>query len=139
MRDRLAAETEEEREARLQEMRVRLAAKNSQAKEARLQQMSTYQRERLAAETEAEREARLQQMSTYKRERLAAETEEEREVWLQCDRDTGINSLCSHSSHCLNSIPFKIRCISFMNTVCTIQDERIPMLRSSTTTGMTYI
>ena len=33
----------------------RLAAETEAEKEARLQQMSTYQRERLAAETEAER------------------------------------------------------------------------------------
>ena len=116
-RDRLAAETEEEREARLQQMRVRLAAETPDEREARLQQMSTYQRERLAAETEEEREARLQQMNTFQHERLAAETEEEREVRLQCDRDTGINSLCSHSSHCLNSIPFELRCIHFMHTL----------------------
>ena len=49
MRDRLAAETEEEREARLQQMRVRLAAETPEEREARLQQMSTYQHERLAA------------------------------------------------------------------------------------------
>ena len=82
MRDRLAAETEEEREARLQYMRDRLAAETEEEREARLQQM----RVRLAAETPEEREARLQQMSTYQREKLASESEAEREVRLQCDR-----------------------------------------------------
>ena len=42
MRDRLPAETGEEREARLQEMRVRLATETPKQREARLQQMSTY-------------------------------------------------------------------------------------------------
>ena len=36
MKDRLAAETEEEREARLQQMRVRLAAETPEEREARL-------------------------------------------------------------------------------------------------------
>ena len=39
--------------------RERLAAETEAEREARLQQMSTYQRERLAAETEEEREVRL--------------------------------------------------------------------------------
>ena len=91
-------------------MRVRLAAETPEKKEARLQRMSTSQRERLAAETGAEREARLQQMSTYQHERFAAETEEEREVRLQCDRDTGINSFGFRPcililGHCLVSQP----------------------------------
>ena len=47
MRDRLAAESPEEREARLQQMRDRLAAESPQEREARLQQM----RDRLAAES----------------------------------------------------------------------------------------
>ncbi len=68
MRTRLAAETEEERDARLQQMRIT-------------------QHERLAAETEEERDARLQQMRTTRHERLAAETEEERDTRMQCDRE----------------------------------------------------
>ena len=46
-------------------MRDRLAAETPEEREARLQHMSTYQHERLAAETPKEREARLQHMSTY--------------------------------------------------------------------------
>ena len=88
--ERLAAETPEEREARLQHMSTyqheRLAAETPEEREARLQHMSTYEHERLAAETPEEREARLQHMSTYQHERLATETAEEREVRLQCDR-----------------------------------------------------
>ena len=45
-------------------MGVRLAAETPEQRDARLQQMSIYQRERLAAENEVERDARLQQMST---------------------------------------------------------------------------
>ena len=59
--ERLAAETEEQREARLQRMRSdRLAAKTEEQREARLQKMHANQSERLAAETEQQREARLQ-------------------------------------------------------------------------------
>ena len=41
MRDRLAAETPEEREARLQQMRDRLAIESPEEREARLQEIST--------------------------------------------------------------------------------------------------
>ena len=54
MRDRLAAETPEERE--------------------RLQRMSTNQHKMLAVETPEERETRLQRMSTNQHEKLAVET-----------------------------------------------------------------
>ena len=80
MRDRLASETEEEREARLQQMsanqRHRLATKTEEERAARLQRM----RDRLASETEEERAARLQQMSANQHHRLAAETGSEREA-----------------------------------------------------------
>ena len=112
-RYRLDAETAEEREARLQLRRERLAAETPDEGEARLQ----YMRDRLAAETPEEREARLQHISTCQHERLAAETAEERSGYSVTDRDTEINSLCSHRSHCLNCIPFKLRCISFMHVL----------------------
>ena len=64
MRDRLAAETPEERETRLQHMRDRLAAETTEERETRLQRMSTNQRERLAVETPEERELRLECYST---------------------------------------------------------------------------
>ena len=58
--ERLAAETVDERESRLQQMRDRLAAKSVEGMEMRLQQMSSSQRERLAAWNAEEREIRLQ-------------------------------------------------------------------------------
>ena len=58
--ERLAAETMDERESRLQQMRDRLAAKSVEGMEMRLQQMSSSQRERLAAWNAEERELRLQ-------------------------------------------------------------------------------
>ena len=64
-------------------MRDRLATESVEEGEARLQQMSTRQRERLATESAEEREARLQQM----RDRLATESAEEREARLQQIRD----------------------------------------------------
>ena len=50
MRDRLAAETAKERDARLQQMRDRLAAETAEERDARLQYTSTYQCERLAGQ-----------------------------------------------------------------------------------------
>ena len=79
MRDRLTAESPEEREARLQQMRDRLAVESPEERDTRLQQM----RDRLTAESPEEREARLQQM----RDRLAAESPEERDTRLQQVRD----------------------------------------------------
>ena len=60
--ERLAAETVEEIEARLQQMRDRLAGKSAEEMEmsSRLQQMSSSQRERLAAENAEDREVRQQ-------------------------------------------------------------------------------
>ena len=79
MRDRLAAESADEREARLQQMRDRLATESAEEREARLQRMRINQSERLAAESTEDREARLLRLSTNQRERLAAESVEERE------------------------------------------------------------
>ena len=56
--ERLAAETVDEREARLQQMMDRLAAESVEEREMRLKQMSSSQRERLAAENAEEREIR---------------------------------------------------------------------------------
>ena len=80
MRDSLAAESPQEREARLQQRRDRLAAESPQEREARLQQM----RDRLAAESPEERDSRLQNMSILQQ---AVETFGERDVLLQ--RATG--------------------------------------------------
>ena len=65
-RERWTSETEEQREARLQRMRItyceRMAVETEEQREARLQRMSANQSDRLAAETEEQREARLQRM-----------------------------------------------------------------------------
>ena len=61
--ERLAAETPEERETRLQQVRDRLTVETPEEREARLQQMSINQRERLAVENSEERELRLQHYS----------------------------------------------------------------------------
>ena len=86
--ERLATETVEEREARLQQMRSsraeRLATETVEEREARLQQM----RDGLLAESIQEREVRLQQMSSSQRERLVAESAEEREVRLQHNQES---------------------------------------------------
>ena len=73
-RDRLAAETFQEREARLQQRRDRLAAETSQERQARLQQ----RKDRLAAETSQERKIRLQLLRTSWYIRLVTESAEER-------------------------------------------------------------
>ena len=72
--ERLAAETVEEIEVRLQQMRDRLAGNSAEEIEMRLQQMSRSQRERLAAENAEEREVRLQHDRESHRERRVQET-----------------------------------------------------------------
>ena len=75
--ERLAAESTEEREARLQRMQEpsQLERENVGS----VQRMRINQSERLAAESTEEREARLQQMQ----DRLAAESAGERKARLQ--------------------------------------------------------
>ena len=60
----------------------RLAVETPEERETRLQRMSTNQHERLAVETPEEREARLHRMSTNQHERLAVVTPKEREMRL---------------------------------------------------------
>lgn len=71
-------------------MRDRLAAESSEQREARLQQMSANHCERLATESVKRREARLLQLSTNQRDRLSDETVQQREATLQraSKRDT---------------------------------------------------
>ena len=61
----------------------RIAAESTEEREARLHQLSVTQRQRIAAESTEEREARLQQLSVTQRQRIAAESTEEREARLQ--------------------------------------------------------
>ena len=65
----------------------RLAAETEEQREARLQWMCANQSDRLAAETEEQREARLQLMCANQSDRLAAKTEQQREARLQGDRE----------------------------------------------------
>ena len=74
MRDRLADESAEQRETRLQQMRDHLADESAEQREARLKHMREQMRNRLADESAEQREVRLQQMSDSQRERMAAET-----------------------------------------------------------------
>ena len=74
MRDRLADESAEQREARLQQMREqmrdRLADESVEQREARLLHMREQMRDRLADESVVQREVRLQQMSDSVKEWL---------------------------------------------------------------------
>ena len=116
MRDRArrAAETEEQRQTRLQQKRSReserLAAESEQhrlaglervhihtrqaldtetpeQRDARLDRMSVRQSERLATETPEERQARLSHVTACRNERLTEETLDQREARLQADRE----------------------------------------------------
>ena len=60
MRDRISAQTDQEREARLQAMRDRISAQTDQEREARLQTM----RDRISAQTDQERESHFKQCGT---------------------------------------------------------------------------
>ena len=82
--ERLAAETVDERESRLQQMRDRLAAKSVEGMEMRLQQMSSSQRERLAAWNAEEREIRLQHDREPQGAASAPTQEPENETIQQC-------------------------------------------------------
>ena len=70
MRDCLADESAEQREARLQQMRDCLAAESAGQREARLQYMREQMRDCLADESVEQREVRLQQMSDSVKEWL---------------------------------------------------------------------
>ena len=80
VRECMAVETEEQREARLQRANQsdRLAAETEEQRESRLQRMCANQSDKLAAETEEQREARMQRMLANQSERLAAETEQQK-------------------------------------------------------------
>ena len=104
---RIAAETTEERQARLQQVCInqqqRIAAETTEEQQARLQQVRINQQQRIAAETTEEREARLQQLQVGQQERLAYETPEETESRRARDRqnhvqvDTSVRPLFSQS------------------------------------------
>ena len=80
MRDCLAAESAEQREARLQHMREQmrdyLAAESAEqrGRPGYIQHMREQMRDHLADESVEQREVRLQQMSDSQCERMAAET-----------------------------------------------------------------
>ena len=67
--------------------RARRAAQTAEERDARLRQIRDNRRQSLATETEEERAARLQQMSANQHHRLAAETGSEREARLQRNRE----------------------------------------------------
>ena len=80
------AETPEERDARLHQLRVgqqqRRAAETQEERDARLHQLRVGQQQRRAAETQEERDARLHQLRVGQQQRRAAETQEERDARL---------------------------------------------------------
>ena len=91
---RLAAETPEERTARLEyakaQQQQRLAAETFEERAARLEHMKAQQQQRLATETAEQRVARLEQMKAQQQQRLATETQKERTArlnHLQHNRD----------------------------------------------------
>ena len=81
---RIATESMEEREARLQQVRSaqdrRIATESAEEREARLQQVRSVQDRRIATESADEREARLQQLRVAQQQRIATETSEEIEA-----------------------------------------------------------
>ena len=105
--EKLAIETPEERETRLQRMRDTLAAETPEEREARLLRMNTNQHERLAVETPEGRETRLEQYSTRYREQQSVQPQ--LTLLHQCSiqakmhkfhvnmatLDTPMNSICS--------------------------------------------
>ena len=84
---RIATESSEEREVRLQKrlrnQQLRIAAESSEEREVRLQKRLRNQQLRIAAESSEEREVRLQKLLRNQPLRIVAESSEEREVRLQ--------------------------------------------------------
>ena len=117
--------------------RERLAAETAEERETRLLQLSASQRERLAAETAEEREARQLQWSASRRERLAAEFAEEREARLQCDRQRHREQVVVQSQlplfqqHSVRSkmLRFHAHMASLDSPQCTTCSESYPGLR----------
>ena len=81
---RIATESMEEREARLQQVRSaqdrRIATESAEEREAHLQQVRSAQDRRIATESAEEREAHLQQLRVAQQQRIATETSEEIEA-----------------------------------------------------------
>ena len=89
MRQRLEAETPEQRDARLEGMRQRLEAETPEQRDARLEHMRTLQQQRLEVETPEQRDARLEHMKTLQQQRLEVETPQEREKMCAPQIDQG--------------------------------------------------
>ena len=88
MRQRLEAETPEQRDARLEHMKTlqqqRLEVETPEQRYARLEGM----RQRLEAETPEQRDARLEHMKTLQQQRLEVETPQERDTRLNLSQQT---------------------------------------------------
>ena len=67
-------ESDEQKGARSERSRSQLAAESPEDRQARLQRLSANQCERLATESAGERQARLQRMNINQCERLATES-----------------------------------------------------------------
>ena len=100
---RIAAESSEEREARLQLLRrnqeQRIAAETSEEREARLQLLRRNQEQRIVAESSEEREARLQQLRHNQQQRIASETLQETEARRQRDRESHVQQTSAVTSN----------------------------------------
>ena len=133
-RDRLAAETPNEREVRLQYMRDKLAAEK---REARLQHMSTYQHERLAAETAEERELRLQCDRQRHRDQQLVQSQlplfEHHSIRAKMDKFHAHFAMLNLSTctTCLESFPGLQPHFESAECLRCSQDKRIPKLYSS--------
>ena len=114
-------------------MRDRLAAETPEEREARLQHMSTYQHERLAAETAEEREVRLQcdrqrhrdqqlvqsQLPLFEQHSIQAKMHKFHAHFAKLDLST--------CTTCLESFPWGL----LSACLCCSRDKRIPKLYSS--------
>ena len=89
-----------------------LAAETQQQREARLERMSALRNERLVAETQQQREARLERMSALRCERIASETQQQREARLLNDRQA------HRDHHALHSV--QSRMIKFHKHISTL-------------------
>ena len=99
---RVSAESAEEREARLHQLRVvqqqRITAESAEERVARLQQLRFGQQQRITAESTEERETRLQQARSAQDWRIATQSAEEREAHLQYARSAQDRRIATESA-----------------------------------------
>ena len=143
-RERLAAETAEEKERRLAQRRVRdrarRASRSSPVSETRLEQWRSAEQRRRAVESSRQREARLARYRLNRERQLAPQTPEERETQLTQYRLNQESPKLYSSLHILRIQSYTHPCTSFASKAILIPAHPShPKLYSSLHTSLHII